>query len=226
VQSKVTGNDSCATTGLDFPAFVYWQQSGYTQQIYVADASGQCSRPLYLVTDGYDGGSSLVFSYPVDGTIDRGRVLWREGLQIVGGDFVVSGTSVTFEPRRTVLSSVDCCALELAPDGASIFVSTNQRVLERVSLADTSVRSVVRTIPDDGWFQAATVNGEESMLYVDGQLRYGRFSTWYAGKILTNGRKLQKGGRFRCDGTGMITEIDPLTSEERELTRGYDPDGK
>jgi hypothetical protein len=58
-----------------------------------------------------------------------------------------------------------------------------------------------------------------------GQPRYGRDSTWYGGKILTDGYKAPT-RQGRCDATGMITQIDPDTSAETPLVRGYDPDGQ
>ena len=58
-----------------------------------------------------------------------------------------------------------------------------------------------------------------------GQPRYGRDSTWYGGKILTDGIKAPT-RQGRCDSTGMITQIDPDTSAETPLVRGFDPDGR
>lgn len=297
VQLKTNG-DPCAAPGLDFPAFTYAQQSGSTQQIYVADATGTCSRPLYLVTEGFSA-SSAAFSYPIAGSSDRGRVIWQEGTQIVGGDFTVSGTSVSAEPRRTIVSAIDCCALELSRDGEHVYVSTTQSTLEKILVADPSDRVLIKTIADDGWFVDGSVNGDESVLYVEeqrmsgnevtgrelvrieldtlqasvlipsgiarfwaaadpqsnfivytdyvvgsnncyllqiadgttgqlmsyGQPRYGTNSTWYGGRVLTNGRKPPKGAG-RCDAMDTITEIDPGTSAERSLTRGYHPDGR
>ena len=298
VQAKLVSGDPCAVPGLDFPAFTYAQQSGSTQQIYVADATGTCSRPLYLVTEGYSAQLSA-FSYPIVGSSNRGRVVWLEGSQVKGGDFTVSGTTVSVDPKRTIVSSVDCCALELSRDARHVYVSTSQSRLERILVADPSVRELIKTIADDGWFVDGSVNGDESAFFVEeqrmsgnqvtgreliridlitlqanvlvssgiarfwaaadsnssliaytdyvvgsnncyllqladgatgqtmsyGQPRYGVNSTWYGGKILTNGYKPPKGAG-RCDGMDTITEIDPGTSAERSLTRGFYPDGR
>jgi hypothetical protein len=171
VQAKVSG-DPCATPDLDFPAFTYAQQSGSTQQIFVVDATGACSRPLYLVSEGFSAQLSA-FSYPIAGSANRGRVVWLEGTQVVGGDFTVSGTSVSVDPRRTIVSSVDCCALELSRDGRNVYVSTAQSRLERILVSDPSSRVLIKTIADDGWFNDGSVNGDESAFYVEEQRMSG-----------------------------------------------------
>ena len=61
-------NDPCDVAGINFPAFVFLKGSGTTQQVYVADATGTCTKPLFMVTDGYSAGASLSFSYPVNGS--------------------------------------------------------------------------------------------------------------------------------------------------------------
>ena len=165
VQSKTS--DPCAVAGLEFPAFVYVKGSGTTQQVFVADSTGTCSRPLFMVTDGYSAGPSLSFSYPLTGSTDRGRVVWFEGTQVVGGDFTVSGTNVTLGARQTLVSDVDCCALTLNPGGNYLYVSTAQRTLSRVSVATPADRTVIKILIDDGWFVAVTANGDHSALYVE-----------------------------------------------------------
>lgn len=159
-------SDPCATA-VSFPAFVYVKGSGTTQQVYVSDATGKCTRPLFLVTDGYSAGASLSFSYPVSGSANRGRVVWLEGSRVVGGDFTVSGTNVTLGSRQTVVSGVDCCALTLNPTGDYLYVSTAQRTLSKVSVEFPTVRAVIKNLSDDGWFQTVTTNGDESALYVE-----------------------------------------------------------
>jgi hypothetical protein len=54
---------------------------------------------------------------------------------------------------------------------------------------------------------------------------YGRRSSWYGGKVLTNGIKLVK-GRHNCQITSTINAIDPETGVVSELVRGFDPDGR
>jgi hypothetical protein len=244
-------NDPCAVDGIDFPAFVFARASGTTQELAVSDATGTCVRPLYLVTDGYSA-QHLSFSYPVDGTLDRGRVVWIEGSVIVGGDFTVAGTNVSISNRRVLVGDLPlgtCCGLDLSADGAYIFASTSEGTLAKIAVADTSSRSVIKTLADDGWFNNVSVSGDGSRLYVEerrmsnnqpgayqmfridlsisyGQPRYGRSPTWYRGKVLTEGYKPAKGGGLRCDFTGFITEVDPLTSVEKPLVRGAYPDGR
>jgi hypothetical protein len=52
---------------------------------------------------------------------------------------------------------------------------------------------------------------------------FGRRSSWYGGKILTNGFKINKRG---CTISGTISRFDPETGAEAILVRGYDPDGR
>jgi hypothetical protein len=159
-------SDMCATA-VSFPAFVYVKGSGTTQQVYVSDATGTCTRPLFLVTDGYSAGASLSFSYPVSGSTNRGRVVWLEGSQVVGGDFTVTGTNVTLGSRQTVVSGVDCCALTLNPTGDYLYVSTAQRTLSKVSFDSPANRTVIKNLSDDGWFVTVTTNGVDPVLDVE-----------------------------------------------------------
>lgn len=300
---KVNSGDPCAAPGLDFPAFVYWQQSGSDQQIYIADSTGNCSKPLYLVPYG-GGASSISFSYPIAGTTNRGRIIWSAAGSVIAGDFSVSGTNVTMDPQR-VIRSVECCALELSPDGLHVYAHTEYGTLERFSIADPSNRQVLRTVATSGNLLAglfsASVNGDQSAMYVSqsfgtvsegytrtdlvridlatlaattlasanyltfyhpaadpdsnrivytdwivgtnnchllkiadgttgellsyGQPRYGEQSTWLNGKVLAVGYK-PPNKQGRCLGMDAITEIDPATSAERVLTRGYSPDAR
>jgi hypothetical protein len=58
-----------------------------------------------------------------------------------------------------------------------------------------------------------------------GQPRYGRSSTWLDGYVLaTSYSPPTKSGR--CSGNGYVSRIDPLTSEEIYLLRGYDPEAR
>ena len=111
--------------------------------------------------------SSSSFSYPVSGSSDRGRVARLEGTQVVGGDFTVSGINVVLGSRQTLVTDVDCCALALNPTGDFLYVSTTQRTLSKLSVANPASRTVIKTLADDGWFQTVTSNGDESALYVE-----------------------------------------------------------
>ena len=57
------------------------------------------------------------------------------------------------------------------------------------------------------------------------QPRYGFGSTWYRGKILTDGIKPPSGSGV-CSSTGMITQVDPDTGAEIELVKGSGPDAR
>jgi hypothetical protein len=170
-------NDPCDVIGLEFPAFTYRQANATGVSIYVADASGKCSRLLFSASPGVQ---MPRFSFPVDGTSNRGRVVWRDNTQILGGDFTVSGTTVSVEPPYTILPSAGCCALDLSPKGDFLYVSTidnpevydpltNSRTIKKISIASPQSQAFIKTIIgyDDGWFVSATVNGDESALYVE-----------------------------------------------------------
>jgi hypothetical protein len=176
-------NDPCDVAGLDFPAFTYRQvTTPTTGSIYVADASGKCSRLLFSVGPGVQ---MPRFSYPVDGTTNRGRVVWRDYPQIMGGDFVVSGTTVTVEPPYTILADAGGVSLELSPRGDFFYAEskddtpaddplTNSRTMSKISIANPQDQTVIKTITaDDGYFFGASVNGDESALYVEEQRASG-----------------------------------------------------
>jgi len=55
------------------------------------------------------------------------------------------------------------------------------------------------------------------------QPMFGRRSSWYGGKIFTNGFKVNKRG---CTISNMISQFDPDTGAETILVRGFDPDGR
>jgi hypothetical protein len=112
----------------------------------------------------------------------------------------------------------------------------------------TLTTNVIASRPGDYLFYAAadTVSGE--IVYTDyldgfnncyllqiadgvtgttrsyGQPRYGRYSTWHRGKILTMGYK-PPDRRGKCASMDMIVEIDPNTSAQRDVTRGDSPNG-
>ncbi|HET7204630.1 MAG TPA: hypothetical protein VFI92_14805 [Steroidobacteraceae bacterium] len=124
VQAKVTG-DACAMPGLDFPAFTYWKDGGkQTQDIYVADSTGACSRRIVVgVTQA--GASAARFSYPVAGTSNVGRVVYRDydgtNHQATIVDIEVNGTSVTVG-QPYLVSFTNPSAMDLSPDGTMLYV--------------------------------------------------------------------------------------------------------
>jgi hypothetical protein len=311
VQPKIN-NDPCAALNLDFPAFTYRVQSAKGQQIYVADATGKCSRPVYEIAGSPGDGASAVFSYPVAGTTDVGRVVWQIGIRLIYGiTFTVTGTSVAPDAVELIYDSGlnQVSAIDLSKDGITVYADlvalgpTYSAKIIAINISDHSQRDVYVGPPDSSNLDSITVN-EDGVLFVrhtsalpdvphqflrigpncadqscatvivpeslyglsevnylvaslvddrvvyshllpgfancwllqiisdtggpilnSAQPRYGRRSSWYDGKILTNGSKSPTGSGL-CNFTGMITQIDPATSADTALVRGYDPDGR
>ena len=61
----------------------------------------------------------------------------------------------------------------MSRDGRYVYVSTTQSTLEKILVADPSNRALVKTIVDDGWFVDGSVNGDESVFYVEEQRMSG-----------------------------------------------------
>lgn len=165
VQAKV-GGDSCSAPGLDFPAFAFRRQSW---EIAVADASGACIRTVHVIT-AFPAGSRQEFSYPISGTTNRGRIVWLEGLDVVGVDFTVVGTTLSVEPKRLIISlspsACGGCAMDLSPNGEYLYVNTSQDMHERIAVNNPADRAVVRTVPDEGAIFQSSVNGDETAIYL------------------------------------------------------------
>jgi hypothetical protein len=307
VQSKTL--DPCTKAGLDFPAFTYWQQSGKGQQIFVADATGKCSRPVYNKSDPMGGTVGAgTFSYPVTGTTNVGRVIWPDTSGIYGIDFTVTGTTIALGSPRSLYSGYPPNSFDLSKDGNTLYLSISPETstdTAKVYALEISTASLtlIATGPADGSFiETLTVNGDGSALFIDlagmngqhrlarmdrpcgsscttilftnqpgyasdtypgvsfvndpvlgyplivssdfsgcnqlrfadfagnvkfagTQPRYGKRSSWYGGKVLTNGT-LPPDRRGACQATGYITQVDPSTSAETQLVKGYDPDGR
>jgi len=120
VQSKTL--DPCNVSGIDFPAFTYWLPTATKgQQIYVADATGKCSRPVYEIAGSAGAGA---FSYPIAGTTDVGRVTWREGNGgIYGLTFKVTGTSIAVSARQMIYDTtpMGLIDMDLSKDGTTVY---------------------------------------------------------------------------------------------------------
>jgi len=114
--------DPCATSGLDFPAFTYRQLSGKEQQIYVADATGKCSRLVYKSSNNAGSFGAGAFSYPVDGTHNVGRVVWPDGNAIWAINFTVTGSSIQVDPKFKIYDG-SLNSLDLSRDGGTLYVS-------------------------------------------------------------------------------------------------------
>lgn len=127
--------DPCAQPGLDFPAFTYHVETAKGQQIYVADATGQCSRPLYLKTSTGGTVGRGAFSYPVDdGTVNAnvGRVIWPDGAdtQIYGITFTVTGLSTITVGEPELIYEIGPTALwiqamDLSKDGTVVYAAVD-----------------------------------------------------------------------------------------------------
>ena len=128
VQAKT--NDPCAALNLDFPAFTFWRWSGQDRQIYVADASGQCIRPvLTLTSDIGFSGNRQKFSYPVAGTTNVGRFAWtsNDNAEMVNLIYVftfqVTGTSISNGILQLIYDSypMPLGSMDLSEDGTTVY---------------------------------------------------------------------------------------------------------
>jgi len=133
------GSDPCAAAGLDFPAFTYWQQSGKGQQIFVADAMGKCSRPVYKTSGGSGNVGVGAFSYPVAGQPpNTGRIIWPENGAIYKLDFVVVGSTITIQEKSLIFNG-SVLAMDLSADGTTLYIALN-----------TDGPQIVQTLTIDG----------------------------------------------------------------------------
>jgi hypothetical protein len=310
-------NDPCAAPNLDFPAFTFWRWAGQYQQIFVADATGQCIRPVLTLTNGLGfSGTSPKFSYPVAGTTNVGRLAWSAADNtemtnlIYVFTFQVTGTSISSGTLDLIYDSypVPLYSVNLSPDGTTVYfalganapsasdhvmaLAADGSILQEIFVDPTVGAHLSRLVPnEDGGFFVRQDNSDSGMpnklfrigascdnptcwvalaesptethgvnfpaasladdrfvysyslpghvgcwllqviadtggpILNSGQPRYGRDTTWYGDKILTDGIKAPT-RQGRCDSTGMITQINPDTSAETFLVRGYDPDGR
>ena len=120
VQAKTS--DPCTQPGLDFPAFVYWRQNGAsTRQLFVADATGTCSRSImdFVAANG------TAFSYPVAGTENVGRIVFSDSGSINWRDFTVNhdDNSIALGSTIPLLPSLNVAGHELSPDGTTVYFS-------------------------------------------------------------------------------------------------------
>ena len=133
--------DPCAVTGLVFPGFAYQKQnSGSGSTIYVADSTGKCIRTIanWPATP-----QDMSFSYPIVGSANRGRVIWRgSGTTIVGVDFTVAGNAIVLDPLRTIYSPSGCCLADLSRDGQTLYFSLPNGALATLDLATSNASPV------------------------------------------------------------------------------------
>ena len=161
------GTDPCAAVGLDFPAFAYRTVSGKTHTIYVADAEGKCNR---AVTTSTINPMAPKFSYPVDGTTNKGRIVFLQGAGVIYAvDFTVgTGNRVTSNPKRLLTTTSGCCSLDLSSDGQTVYFSETDTSLARFSVAAPASPVRIYTLPpeDSSWFfQMGSVNGDGTRFF-------------------------------------------------------------
>ncbi len=169
--------DPCTRPGLDFPAFIYWQPTNRGQQIYVADSTGQCSRPVYKTAPKASTVLAFsAFSYPVAGTSNVGRIAWQEDGAIYRLDFVVTGSAITVQPKIKVYDGF-IRPMDLSADGTLLYIALDvispddpQRVL-RLTIDSGLTAEVYRGDPGS-WFSNIAVNGDGLVLYADQALAY------------------------------------------------------
>jgi len=162
--------DPCATTTeFVFPAFTYRQVSGKDQIIYVADASGKCSRTVYKTSNNVGSLGAGAFSYPVrKGTIDVGRVVWPDGNAIWGIDFTVTGSSIQVGPKWKVYEGF-LTSLDLSKDGNTLYVGgydQNDRPAIKAVTIDTASTTFLYVGATGGSF-FYTLDAGDTALYAD-----------------------------------------------------------
>lgn len=123
-------NDPCAALNLDFPAFTFRRTTAQGNQIYVADSQGQCVRPVLELTGEFGlSGGPPVFSFPVAGTDDTGRLVWTasDNTQVVNLIYVftfqVTGTSISNGTLNLIYDShpVHLGSVALSEDGTTVY---------------------------------------------------------------------------------------------------------
>jgi hypothetical protein len=167
-------NDPCSAQNLDFPAFTFRGPTEATEEvIYVADASGTCIRELGMFASFASDAVTTVFSYPVAGTADVGRIVWMEGSRtIYGATFFVTGTTIT--PFSTDLlydsPGTDMRALDMSKDGATVYAAldslhaTDSYRIIAITVSDRSFTDVYVGAADSSDVTSLTVDESGSLL--------------------------------------------------------------
>jgi hypothetical protein len=146
-------NDPCAAPGIDFPAFTFRGATESTEEvIYVADASGTCIREIGKFTYSASIALTTVFSYPVAGTADLGRIVWMENNppRIFSLPFLVTGKTITPYSVELLYEQVgpDISAFDMSKDGSTVYAAldavdpTHVARIVAISVSDRSSRDV------------------------------------------------------------------------------------
>lgn len=178
VQPKsVSSGDPCATPGLDFPAFTYWQQSGkQSQQYFVADSTGKCSRPLMTFASGGAGASR----FSIVGSSNVGRVVFVDGNGLAAIEFTFHGTDISVGPKRVLVASAYTSwrTSELSADGEYLYYATNpfdaagqtSHTLKRLYVGTNMPAPPpvdVYTIQPPWLFRSVSVNADETAVFAE-----------------------------------------------------------
>lgn len=163
--------DPCAAAGLDFPAFTYRQLSGKDQLIYVADASGKCSRLVYKSSSNAGSFGAGAFSYPVAGTANVGRVAWPDGNAIWAVDFTVTGSSIQVGTKRKIYDGF-LTSLDLSKDGSILYVGGYDATgvypaIKAVTIDPASMDLIYVGTTAGSFFFTVDAGGTAAALYAD-----------------------------------------------------------
>lgn len=209
----VGGGSTACTTASDFPAFAFWRSAGRTIEILVADATGKCARSV-IKSSGT--GGTIQFSYPVEGTLNRGRIAWIAAPTVVSVDFTVDTVTknVTVFPKKTIYSGTGGF-ISLSKKGNALYStrypSSGGPVVDRVPLgtlgSPTALPSLVLQVAPGSDVQTISVNGDETVLFADYKPTAGAAVNKLVWVLLAS---------------GTVSEIDSNNSG-REFTPAADP---
>jgi hypothetical protein len=144
----------------------------------------------------------------------------------VNGD----GSMLYVEERRMANNQPGAYQLfriDLATLQSTLLIATNPTMLyPAADLGSNRIAYTDYIAGSNNCYLLQVADGVTGATISYGQPRYGKNATWYRGRVLAEGYKPAKGGGLRCDSTGFITEVDPVTSAEKPLVRGAYPDGR
>jgi hypothetical protein len=171
VQSKTS--DPCAVVGLDFPAFTYWRQSGAsTRQLFLADATGTCSRSIMVIEQA----QAAVFSYPVAGTENVGRIVFPRDGSLNRMDFTVNhaDNSIVLGNVIAIMPSLNLGSHQLSPDGTTVYYSTGAGSPEGFASVYKAVigdpqppQEIYRSLIAGGGFSRPSVSADGMTLIIE-----------------------------------------------------------
>ena len=157
--------DPCARPGLDFPAFMYWQNTGSSKQLFVADATGVCSRAVVTTA----GANGAAFSYPVAGSNNVGRVVFPGNGTIDSIDFTVNhlDNSIVLGASTPLFDNWNLGGFELSPDGTTVYYSVSPgspqdfATLYKVSVGDPqSSQQIYKSLVAGASLETPTISAD------------------------------------------------------------------